>query len=62
MAKMKSGIDYTDVITEHLPFLKEGDSVDSCDYSKEQYPKQYGKMDLRRKVDIVGTSSYKVSE
>ena len=66
MAKMKNGIEYTDVITEHLPFLKEGNNVDSCDYSKEKYPRQYGKMDLRRKADIgspdIGTPSYKVSE
>ena len=26
MAKMKNGIEYTDVITEHLPFLKEGNN------------------------------------
>ena len=36
MAKMKNGIEYTDVITEHLPFLKEGNNVASCDYSKEK--------------------------
>ena len=37
-----------------------------ANYSKEKYPRQYGKMDLRRKADIgapdIGTPSYKVSE
>jgi hypothetical protein len=60
MPKMKNGIDYADVITEHLPFIKEGDNVASCDYGKDKYPRQYGQMDLRRSCDKaeMGTPSF----
>tara|TARA_Y100000289_G_C3803813_1_gene90343 strand:+ start:275 stop:508 length:234 start_codon:yes stop_codon:yes gene_type:complete len=51
MGKVKNGLKYEDVITRHQPSVMEGDNVNSVDHGKDKYPKQYGKVDLRRDCD-----------
>ena len=51
MGKVKNGINYEDVIARHQPSIMEGNNVNSVDHGKDKYPKQYGKVDLRRESD-----------
>ena len=51
MGKVKNGLNYEDVITRHQPSVMEGGNVNSVDHGKDKYPKQYGKVDLRRDCD-----------